>query len=166
MSIIFVFRNVPTSYCYTNLLGDRVKAKSCQIQGRFFEGMVVNMDQHELIIKFGDDFRRTFDHSNYKVCFGFNRTPFVRMHNAIDMAAEMLEETKLFPTKLVLSKRLQLNVTLNIDVNMVNGETNRPLIWFNHKLNKIQKIAVNKVLRADCIALPYIIYGPPGSFND
>lgn len=128
--------------------------------------MVVNMDQHELIIKFGDDFRQTFNHSNYKVSFQFNRTQFVRMHNAIDMAVEMLEETTLFPMKLILNKKPQLNVTFNVDINMVEGETNRLLPWFNPKLNKIQKNAVNKVLRADCIALPYIIYGPPGSFND
>lgn len=111
-----------------------------------YEGTIIKMKDDDLIVvQFGDDFVKTFNHFEYNVDFSVSRSTVTRQHFAIDLAIELFGNEFLMPIDVILRKK---------DLISLNG-------WFNDNLNIHQKQAVKQVLRCN-FSNPYIIFGPPG----
>lgn len=130
--------------------------------GQVYEGMIYDLKDDTVIVKFSPTFNETFNSEGYYVRFFLNRSPYIHQHRAIDLAPQLLDPYFLFPTKLDESAALQMDVELNEDLEIVKNGEIEPLPWFNYDLNEIQKTTVVNVLKAKCSSVPYVIYGPPG----
>lgn len=148
------------------ILGDKVIARKLKQSQICYEGSIIDTASDLIMIKFDQDFVKSFDYKSYSVEFTFSRSRFIRMHHAVDLAFSMYGIDFLMPKKAAMREKCLLNVTLNRDQHLVRalGNAEKRLKWFNRKLNAEQRQAVVNVLRGEYLN-PYIIYGPPGKFS-
>lgn len=119
-----------------------------------------------ILLKFDEDFSSNYQGQDYGIIFKFSRSKFIKQHNGVSRVEKLAKDSPqlLFPDRIVTQKKCQF------DVQLVNGELqlnqqNRPLKWFNAKLNQIQKGAILNILRGESRPMPYVIFGPPGKFS-
>ena len=116
-----------------------------------YEGVIVDVKEVDLIVvKFSDRFVETFDHTEYSIKFSFSRSYMIRQHFAIDLAVELFGMAILTPNEISLR-----------DKPLVDDNSMKNLAWFNERLNKQQKEAVQQIIKGDLLN-PYLIFGPPG----
>lgn len=116
-----------------------------------YEGVIIDVKEVDLIVvKFGDSFIGTFDHTAYSVEFSFSRSYMIRQHFAIDLSVELFGMAILTPNEISLR-----------DKPLVDAKSMRNLAWFNGRLNMQQTEAVQQIIRGDLLN-PYLIFGPPG----
>lgn len=130
----------------------------------FFINFVCSRDR--ILLKFDEDFSSNYQGQDYRIIFKFSRSKFIKQHNGVSRVEKLAKNLPqlLFPDRIVTQKKCQF------DVQLVNGELqlnqqNRPLKWFNPKLNQIQRKAVLNILRGESRPMPYVIFGPPGKFS-
>lgn len=119
-----------------------------------YEGVIIDTNEINLIVvKFGDDFVETFDHTRYSVEFICSRSYFIRQHFAIDLAFELYGTNILLPTDISLRGEP-----------LVKKCQKGQIVWINDKLNLCQKQAIKQIIGGDFLN-PYLIFGPPGMFD-
>ncbi|XP_063245022.1 probable RNA helicase armi isoform X2 [Bacillus rossius redtenbacheri] len=138
-------------------------------------GYVHQVYKQHVWLKFDSNFHSSYDMSDYRMSFQFNRTPVRRCHAAVNDAVAHLRAAVLFPTQ-VRPQLPQVILEPEDDLALPDGRPlmrpgtlsesdfkRRKLFWFNKSLNCYQKEAVRNILRGEARPLPYIIFGPPGT---
>lgn len=132
-----------------------------------FQGFIHKMEKKTLYVKFSEEFHSMYLGEDYKLVFKFSRSKFIKQHNAVERIAKKMMQNGfefLFPTVIKSAKRLQLSIQL-IDGEMILDFPKQKISWFNEKLNDIQKEAVFNVLRGEVRMCPYLVFGPPVSYQ-
>lgn len=150
---------------FGSCLGDIVAACKNKDDRIVYEGIIFELTDDAVLIKFGQNFEKTFNDSTYEsytVKFFFARSPYIRQHRAIDLATKIFDEEFLFPTQLMeCTPQMDIHLNENFKLELNNGQI---IPWFNNSLNKYQRMAVMQVLRGEC-RNPHIIWGPPGEYQ-
>lgn len=144
-----------------------------------YEGFIHKVQPDGILIRFSYDFHKKYNGEDVSMSFFFSRASFQKCHFAVDLSHTHLGPCVLFPDKLILNTKQIIfdsstfssddenNFLLKEISNHENGELDslkkRNLVWFNKKLNHIQKKAVINILMGEARPLPYIIFGPPGT---
>ncbi|XP_031620901.1 probable RNA helicase armi [Contarinia nasturtii] len=149
------------------VIGDMVYAESLlkTTNNQQYQGYIHKMTKNRLLLKFNDEFHNNYLGEDYKLTFKFSRTKFMKWHNAIERVSKKLLNTNsgfLFPSSIKTGDRPQMQVKL-IDGEMILDYPKQKMVWFNPKLNEIQKQAVVNVLRGEVKMCPYLVFGPPGT---
>ncbi|XP_055300785.1 probable RNA helicase armi [Sitodiplosis mosellana] len=140
-------------------MGDKLTVRKQSKPNISYEGVIIDIKEVDLIVvKFDDDFVKTFDHSAYSIEFSFSRSYAIRQHFAIDLALELFGLDILMPNEISLRGA----PLLGENDEMVQQTHGKKLSWFNEHLNKQQKQAVQQIIRSDLLN-PYLIFGPPGT---
>lgn len=127
-----------------------------------YEGFIIEKKVVDrIVVKFGDNFVETFEHSAYYAEFDFSRSYMVRQHYAIDLALELFGLGIIMPTEISLRGIPTLDLRMTSKGNMIQRKTGKCYNFFNNNLNEQQKEAVIHILRCD-LQNPYLIFGPPG----
>ncbi|PPQ72286.1 hypothetical protein CVT24_004675 [Panaeolus cyanescens] len=134
------------------LMGDRILVQEQgSLDGRWYEGHVHVVRQHEVGLRFHSTFDRYAAGRRFNVRFKLNRTPIKRQHQAMDSL--FTEERILFPDLRHLHE-LQQRMQARISLNPFN-----PLI----ARNEPQMQAIHAMLAMPPGSLPLVIFGPPGT---
>lgn len=153
------------------VVGDMIKAetlikRNLNEQTTQYMGYVHKITRKRLLLKFDEEFQSSYNGEDYKLIFEFSRSKLNRLHNAVHRVAERLTRDTseiMFPTKIVVQKHLQVKMDL-IDGDLRSTNPVKHWEWCNPTLNIIQKEAVCNVLRGEARSIPYVIFGPPGTF--
>lgn len=139
---------------------------------RVFEGIIRKIGMERVEFEFPGEFN---ENARFNVTFRYNRSPFRKLHHALDEMDKKFGEEFLFPDA-VDGKPPLLDVTFEC----AEGETDEALCnapmklrtpsgdvkeapWLNSDLNWHQKKAIVNALRGECRPLPHLICGPPGT---
>lgn len=154
------------------IVGDTIRAEnllSTNGERVQYEGCIHRIRKKCLLLKFDGEFHNKYRGEDMKLIFKFSRSKFVKPHNAIlRIAKKMQREGRnlqfLFPNH-IQTGRLQIPVELKDGQMVVAYIKNNHLPWFNENLNEIQKLAVVNMLRGEVKMCPYLVFGPPVSYN-
>jgi hypothetical protein len=115
--------------------------------GKWYEGVVREVLQQEVCLRFARAFRGRIPGNQFSVRFGFNRTPMRRQHQALN--APFNEERVFFP------------VAGHIKASLPGA----PLVFKNGVIaaNPAQKLAVETIIRLPPGSPPFVVFGPPGT---
>ncbi|KAF9057240.1 RNA helicase [Panaeolus papilionaceus] len=134
------------------LLGDRILVQEQgSSDGKWYEGHVHVVRQHEVGLRFHTTFDRYAAGRRFHIRFKLNRTPIKRQHQAMDSL--FTEDRILFPDVQHLDL-LQSQMMKRVSLRVFN-----PLI----AKNEPQVQAVRAMLTMPPGSLPLIIFGPPGT---
>lgn len=126
-------------------IGDRIEVRNSKKPQRYYRGIVERVREDRFILRFRRDFELDWKvGSAYEAEFFYSRTIYQRKHAAVDYAKRKLNESFLFPTKLTLAKKLQLNAEVK-ENKLLLDDKEVPL--YNDNLNEEQKFAVAAALR-------------------
>lgn len=148
------------------VLGDTVRAinpwsSSNSNDDRSFDGVIHKVLFNRVLLKFNAGFQTKYNGEDYRLEFYFSRYGFRKQHFAINRIVKHLGESFLFPTKIQMRERLQLQIDLDNENNLCLNDT--VCQWYNPLLNVVQKRAVRNILRGEVQNMPYVIFGPPGT---
>lgn len=139
--------------------GDGVLVVENDNLDQVYKGKVVLVQRNYFLLKFQKDFDECATSAGYQIQFAYNRSLFMRKHEAIDLAITKFDETFLFPTTFTPTENSALKVELVGKKMHLDGTE---VEWFHETLNFQQMRAVVSALRQET-HLPYIVHGPPGN---
>jgi helicase MOV-10 len=138
------------------LKGDKVQITRPS-DGKRFEGVAMMIQANQVGLKFSPAFTNSYTNGlSVDVHFVLGRAPLRLFHQGIDVAyMHNMSVSLLFPEK--------------NDIPLVSTWTDRPIEpfrtspAFNRSLNAEQRRAVENIISGASRAVPYIIFGPPGT---
>lgn len=148
------------------MLGDSIRVSNPWAEGmdkRCYEGVIHKVLFDRILLKFNPGFQQKYNGEDYRVEFFFSRFSFRKQHYALKKTYHQMGPNFLFPNKIHLQERPQLEVSLNEKFNLVIKDETAEVKWFNENLNDVQKKAIKNILRGEARPMPYIIFGPPGT---
>lgn len=144
------------------VLGDSIRVRNpwnTTIEQQYFEGIIHKVLKDRILVKFTKNFHEKYNGEDYKIEFYFSRMSIRKQHHAIEKVHRSMGSEYLFPLQIKL-KPPQLDVKIKDGELLHNGISQK---WFNESLNRVQKEAVQNVLRGETRPMPYVIFGPPGT---
>lgn len=129
------------------LVGDAVLCQQRGPGNRKYEGIIHDVQQNDIFLKFNREFADVHSGGQVNVTFKVSRTTIRRNHYAIENG-KTLDPVVLFPKQISFQNTRPLNSNIK---------------WVNTDLNERQKKAVEWILRGEAVPAPYVIFGPPGT---
>lgn len=130
------------------LVGDKILAKPKGSEtSRWFSGGVHFVRKESVGLRFDPSFKWTAGQV-YNIRFKLNRIPLRRQHQALDTAFK--QDRVLFPSPEHIQGPLNANVHLNIVNKLIANNPN-------------QLLAVKGIVGQQAGAVPFVIFGPPGT---
>lgn len=148
------------------VVGDTVRATNPwadESDNRAYDGCIHKVLFNRILVKFNPTFQSNYNGEDYRLEFYFSRYGFRKQHYGVQKIVSNRGENFLFPSKIILSDKIQVEADLDDNGNLLIEDQLAPIQWYNKNLNLVQKKAIKEVLRGEARLMPYVIFGPPGT---